>query len=63
MTTPNKHEPYVHLAGWAVSLLASVSGCVLVTSYVLDQVPVLSRKAEDAIRSLRGLRDTWKKEG
>lgn len=53
----------MHLAGWAVSLLASVSGCVLVTSYVLDQVPVLSRKAEDAIRSLRGLRDTWKKEG
>ena len=46
--------------GWAAAALSALGGVIVVVSYVLDQVPVLSAKAERAIAALRRLRATWR---
>lgn len=49
--------------GWAAAALPALGGLLVVVSYVLDQVPVLSAKAERAIAALRRLRATWRASG
>ncbi|MET7478187.1 hypothetical protein ABZT17_28010 [Streptomyces sp. NPDC005648] len=46
--------------GWAAAALSAFGGVIVVVNYVLDQVPVLSAKAEKAIAALRRLRAAWR---
>jgi hypothetical protein len=46
--------------GWAAAALPVLGGGIVVVSYVLDQIPVLTAKAERAIAALRRLRATWR---
>lgn len=46
--------------GWATAALPAVGGVFLVLTYVLDQIPGLSAKAEKAITALRRLRAAWR---
>lgn len=43
--------------GWVATTLVFLGGVVCVVGYVLDQIPVLSRKLSKAIRSTREVRD------
>ncbi|GAA2976283.1 hypothetical protein JCM13580A_29780 [Streptomyces drozdowiczii] len=45
--------------GWATAVVATLGGCVLVVSYLLDQVPALADKAVRALTAVRRLRDEW----
>ena len=47
-------------ADWATAALPVLGGLLLVLSYVLDQIPALSAKAEKAIAALRRLRAAWR---
>ncbi|MEU7057407.1 hypothetical protein [Streptomyces sp. NPDC046197] len=48
-------------AGWVTAALAGIAGGISVLGYVFDQVPPLSRKAIEAVRSLRALREEVKR--
>ncbi|WP_405568815.1 hypothetical protein OG418_29580 [Streptomyces phaeochromogenes] len=47
----------MQLPAWATGLVVLLVGVVFVLTYVLDQIPKLSRKAITAIKSVRAIRD------
>jgi H+/Cl- antiporter ClcA len=50
----------MQVPAWAVALVLFLFGVVFVLTYVLDQIPKLSNKAIEAIKSVRAVRDELK---
>jgi hypothetical protein len=51
----------VQTAGWATTVVGLVASGGFVINYTLEQVPKICRKAADAAKAIRGLREEFRK--